>query len=215
VLRQKRYLGRSRRRNQKDIARTSESKERWHTANRCLKGETVMRGKATKRSSGKAGPPAVRRTVVDERFGPDAMRLLTATLTGSVREITDGCCRWSAEKEVMVTPKNVSRKLLPTGKDRERRILREIMRGAWEPKAEELKTAKRGALTALLWNELKEGQVFLEGTFKIVGERHDPTAIKAGVGARDFLEVDRITFFEEQSKTLYSRTLRGKGVSHA
>ena len=88
-----------------------------------------MRGKATKRSSGKAGPPAVRRIVVDERFGPDAMRLLVATLTGSGREITDGRCQWSAEKEVMVTPKNVSRKLLPTGEDREGRILREIMRG--------------------------------------------------------------------------------------
>jgi len=174
-----------------------------------------MRGKATKRSSGKTGSPAVRRIVVDERFGPDAMRLLIATLTGSGREITDGRCQWSAEREYMVSPRNVSRRLLPTGEDRQQRILREIMREAWEAKAEELKTAKRGAMTALLWNELKEGQVFLEGTFKIVGERHDPKAIKVGLGARDFLEVDRITFFEEQSKTLYSRALRGKEVSHA
>jgi len=174
-----------------------------------------MRGKATKRSSGKVGPAAVRRIVVDERFGLDAMRLLIATLTGSVQEVTDGCCPWSAEKEVMVSPRNVLRKLVPTGEYPERKILQEIMGAVWEFKAEELKTGKRGSMKTLVWKELKEGQVFLEGTFKIVGERHDPEVIEAGVGARDFLQVDRIAFFEEQSRTLYSEALRGKEVSHA
>jgi len=174
-----------------------------------------MKGKATKRSSGKVEPAAVRRIVVDERFGLDRMRLLIATLTGSVQEVTDGRSQWSAEKEVMVSPGNVSRKLVPTGEDRERRILQEIMRAAWESKAEELKAEKRGSIKMLVWKELKEGQVFLEGTFKIVGERHDPEVIKAGVGVRDFLQVDRIAIFEEQSKTLYSGALLGKEVSHA
>lgn len=150
--------------------------------------------------------PNIKRITVDERFSDWSIRLLIATLAGEAVtsdkkiEFQNINC-WNPEKCFYVTRKNFKSHL---GLGNNKRLMdcavKEVI-----GKVEQKPTAN------LLWLGLEEGQVFIVGTFCVKGDRFDPEYLTiSSTPAIDFLRVDRIERFKDNSKNLYSRALRGK-----
>jgi len=154
--------------------------------------------------------PEVRRITVDERFSDWSIRILIANLV-SERITTDkkiefqNIGSWSSEKSVYITRKNFKSHLgLGSNKRLMNRAVKEVI-GEVEQKPTE----------DLLWLGFEEGQVFVVGTFRVKGDRHKPECLTiSNTPSIDFLRIDRIERFKNNTKNLYSRALCGKEKSN-
>lgn len=154
--------------------------------------------------------PDVKRITVDERFGDWSIRLLIATLAGRARKsgkinrLQNINC-WTPEKCVYVNRENFISNL-GLGSD-----ISSMARAANEVigKVEQTPTIN------LLWLGLEEGQVFIVGKFRVKGKRFDPEYLTvSSTPTIEFLRIDRIEHFKDNSKSLYSRALCGKEKSN-
>ena len=156
---------------------------------------------------------AVRRITVDERLDGTLIRLVTAPLARGVKQITDSLEDWRPERERLVTPKTFLRHL---GLGRNTNLIQvaysEVAGESGTGSNTVLRNDRDVPVSERLWRALAEGQVFIVGSFRIQGERHDPKAILAGNGPCDFLRIDRIPFVKNALKKLYSDALRGREV---
>jgi hypothetical protein len=154
--------------------------------------------------------PDVKRITVDERFSDWSIRLLIAnlaitTVTSDKKIEFQNINSWSSEKSVYVTRKNFKSHLGLGGNKRliDRAVTEVIGEIEQKPTAN------------LLWLGLEEGQVFVVGKFRIKGDRHNPEYLTiSSTPAVDFLRIDRIERFKDNTKNLYSRALCGKEKSN-
>lgn len=167
----------------------------------------MEKSKKPKRQS-KNGPE-VKRITVDERFSDWSIRLLIANLitekmTSDNKIEFQNISSWSSEKSVNVTRGNFKSHLgLGNNKRLMNLAVKEII-GEVEQKPTE----------DLLWLGFEEGQVFIVGTFRVKGDRHKPEFLTiSSTPTIDFLRIDRIERFKDNSKILYSRALCGKEKS--
>jgi len=153
--------------------------------------------------------PDVKRITVDERFGDWSIRLLIATLAGKARKsgkinrLQNIDC-WTAEKCVYVDRDNfISNLGLGSDISSMARAVNEVI-----GKVEQTPTIN------LLWLGLEEGQVFIVGNFRVKGDRFKPEYLTiSSTPTIEFLRIDRIESFKDNSKSLYSRALCGKEKS--
>ena len=151
----------------------------------------------------------VKRITVDERFGDWSIRLLIATLasrarkSGKISRLQNIDC-WTTEKCVYVNKENfISNLGLGSDISSMARAANEII-----GKVEQTPTIN------LLWLGLEEGQVFIVGNFRVKGKRFDPEYLTiSSTPTIEFLRIDRIERFKDNSKSLYSRALCGKEKS--
>ena len=151
----------------------------------------------------------VKRITVDERFGDWSIRLLIASLTsrtrksGKINKLQNINC-WTTEKCEYVNRDNFI-SYLGLGSDTRSTALavNEII-----GKVEQTPTIN------MLWLGLEEGQVFIVGKFRVKGDRFNPEYLTiSDTPATEFLRIDRIERFKDNSKSLYSRALCGKEKS--
>ena len=151
----------------------------------------------------------VKRITVDERFGDWSVRLLIASLTsragksGKISEPQNINC-WTTEKCVYVNRDNfISNLGLGSDTNSMTRAANEII-----GKIEQTPTIN------MLWLGLEEGQVFIVGKFGVKGDRLKPEYLTvSSTPTIEFLRIDRIESFKDNSKSLYSRALCGKEKS--
>jgi transcriptional antiterminator Rof (Rho-off) len=152
----------------------------------------------------------VKRITVDERFGDWSIRLLIATLKGKAR--TSGKINrlqnincWTHESCVYVDRDNFMSNLgLDSDISSIARAVNEVI-----GKVEQTPTKE------LLWLGLEEGQVFIVGKFHVKGDRFKPEYLTiSSTPTIEFLRIDRIESFKDNSKNLYSRALCGKEKSN-
>ena len=153
--------------------------------------------------------PDVKRITVDERFGDWSIRLLIATLAGEVGtcdtkiEFQSINC-WNPEKCFYVTRKNFMSRLGLGGDT-------SLMALAVK---EVIGDVKQKPTANLLWLGLEEGQVFIVGKFRVEGNRTEPEYLTiSNTPTIEFLRIDRIERFKDNSKSLYSRALCDKEKS--
>jgi len=165
--------------------------------------------KSQKRKGKPPKKPDVKRITVDERFSDWSIRLLIASLAGqAVRsdkkiEFQDTNC-WNPEKSIYVNRKNFKSHLQLGGDKRMMYCAVKEVIGEVEQKP----TAN------LLWLSLEEGQVFIVGNFRLKGERFEPEYLAiSSTPTKDFLRIDRIERFKDNTKNLYSRAIYGKEKS--
>jgi hypothetical protein len=151
----------------------------------------------------------VKRITVDERFGDWSIRLLIATLAGeagtSDKKIEfQNINNWNPEKCIYATKKNFMSNLgLGNDKSLMACAVKEVI-----GEVEQKPTAN------LLWLGLKEGQVFILGKFRVQGDRFEPEYLTiSSTPTIEFLRIDRIERFKDNSKSLYSRALCDKEKS--
>jgi len=119
----------------------------------------------------------VRRITVDEKLSDDLFRFVFCSLKEGIKKFTDRDDEWQEEQEKLVHPRNYSRIL----------YIRKFEAPAWET--------------------LKEGQVYLSGEFKVIGDRTAPEYFKVSPGRREFLRIDNLEIIDEGVKSLYSDIL--------
>ena len=153
--------------------------------------------------------PNVKRITVDERFSDWSIRILIANLVSerikSDKEIEfQNIGPWSSEKSVYITRQNFKSHLGLGGNKRlMNRAVKEVIGDVEQKPTEDL-----------LWLGFEEGQVFIVGTFRVKGDRHEPDCLTiSNTPSIDFLRIDRIERFKKNSKNLYSRALCGKEKS--
>ena len=151
----------------------------------------------------------VKRITVDERFGDWSIRILVATLAGeagtSDKKIEfQSINNWNPEKCVYVTRKNFMSRL---GLGSDKRLMACAVK-------EVIGDVEQKSTADLLWLGLEEGQVFIVGKFRVKGDRFDPEYLAiSSTPTIDFLRIDRIKRFKDNSKSLYSEALCGKEKS--
>lgn len=151
----------------------------------------------------------VKRITVDERFGDSSIRLLIASLTsrtrksGKINRLQNINC-WTTEKCVYVNRDNfISNLGLGSNISSMTRAANEII-----GKVEQTPTEN------LLWLGLEEGQVFIVGKFRVKGDRFKPEYLTvSSTPTIEFLRIDRIEPFKNNSKSLYSMALCDKEKS--
>jgi len=153
--------------------------------------------------------PDVKRITVDERFGDWSIRLLIATLAGKARKsgkinrLQNINC-WTSEKCVYVNRDDFISNL---GLGSDKRLMACAVK-------EVIGEVKQTPTINLLWLGLEEGQVFIVGKFRVKGKRFDPEYLTiSNTPTIEFLRIDRIERFKDNSKSLYSRALCGKEKS--
>lgn len=62
----------------------------------------------------------------------------------------------------------------------------------------------------LPWRTLEEGQVFLVGEFKVLGNPKAPRGFRVCPGAQALLRIDQLPLVKERAKRLYSALVRGE-----
>ena len=167
----------------------------------------MVKSKKSKRKAQKG--LNVKRITVDERFSDWSIRILIANLVSekikSDKKIEfQNIDPWSSEESVYITRKNFKSHLgLGSNKRLMNRAVKEVI-GEVEQKPTE----------DLLWLGFEEGQVFVVGTFRVKGDRHEPDCLTiSNTPSIDFLRIDRIERFKNNTKNLYSRALCGKEES--
>jgi len=153
--------------------------------------------------------PDIKRITVDERFGDRSIRLLIATLSGRARKsgkinkFQNINC-WTTEEDVYVDRDNfISNLGLDSDISSITHAVKEVI-----GKVEQTPTIN------LLWLGLEEGQVFIVGKFRVKGDRFKPEYLTiSSTPTIEFLRIDRIESFKDNSKNLYSRALRDKEKS--
>ncbi|MFH1314554.1 MAG: hypothetical protein ABIJ00_15210 [Candidatus Eisenbacteria bacterium] len=129
----------------------------------------------------KSAKCVVRRITVDEKLFEDLIRLEVCNLVDGVDLFEDASRFWQEEDEdddVLVGPDNYADALgIP-----------ESLR------------------TKFPWKDLKEGQVFLSGSFAMSGDKNKPHTYIVKNGANEFLRIDEIT--REEIKELYYQAIK-------
>jgi hypothetical protein len=115
---------------------------------------------------------------VDEKLSDDLFRFVFCSLKEGVKKFTDQDNEWQEEREEFVNPRNYSRIL-------------------YTKKSE-----------APAWETLREGQVYLSGELKIIGDRTKPERFQVSPGRRELLRIDNLETIDEGVKSLYSDVLR-------
>src|SRR4030042_1762423 len=145
--------------------------------------------------------PDVKRITVDERFGDWSIRLLIATLAGKARTSDkkiefQNINNWNPEKCIYATRKNfISYLGLGSDKSLMACAVKEVI-----GEVEQKPTAN------LLWLGLKGGQGFFLGKFTEQRDRFEPEYLTvSSTPTIEFLRIDRIERFKDNSKSLYSR----------
>ena len=161
----------------------------------------------------KSKPPKkqdIKRITVDERFGDGSIRMLIANLTsrarksGKINRLQNINC-WTPE--ICEYVENIENFIyyLKLGSD-------ESLIGT--AVNEVIGKVKQTPTKDSLWLGLKEGQVFIVGNFHVKGKRYDPEYLTiSSTPTIEFLRIDRIERFKNNSKSLYSRALCGKEKS--
>jgi len=151
----------------------------------------------------------IKRITVDERFGDWSIRLLIATLTsrarksGKINKPQNIDC-WNAEICEYVNKDNFISYL---GLGSNNLLIGYAIK-------EVIGVVKQTPTEDLLWRGLEEGQVFIVGNFHVKGKRYDPEYLTiSSTPTIEFLRIDRIERFKDNSKNLYSRALCGKEKS--
>lgn len=124
----------------------------------------------------------VRRITVDEKLSDDLFRFVVCWLKEGIKRFTDLDYEWQEEQEKLVNPRNYSRIL-------------------YVKKSE-----------APAWETLKDGQVYLSGEFKVMGDQTAPEYFKVSPRRREFLRIDNLEIIDEGVRTLYSDVARGINV---
>jgi hypothetical protein len=119
----------------------------------------------------------VRRITVDEKLSDGLFRFVFCSLKEGIERFSDQSDKWQKEQEKLVNPTNYSRTL-------------------------GVKKSKAPA-----WEALQEGQVYLSGEFKIIGDPKNPEGFKVSPGPRNFLRIDELEIVDEAVKSLYSDVL--------
>jgi len=151
----------------------------------------------------------VKRITVDERFSDGYIRLLIATLAGEAvtsDKIIEfqSINNWNPEKCVYVTKTNFMPRL---GLGSDKRLMACAVN-------EVIGEVEQKPTANLLWLGLEEGQVFIAGKFRVKGNRFDPEYLAiSSTPTIEFLRIDRIKRFKDNSKSLYSEALCGKEKS--
>jgi len=120
----------------------------------------------------------VRRITVDEKLSDDLFRFVFCSLKEDIEKFTDRDDEWQEEREKLVHPQDYSRIL----------------------------NVKKPEAPA--WETLQEGQVYLSGEFKVIGDQAKPEYFKVSPGRRKFLRIDNLDMIDEGVKALYSDVLR-------
>jgi len=120
----------------------------------------------------------VRRITVDEKLSDDLFRFVFCSLREDIKQFTDRDDEWQEEREKLVHPQDYSRIL-------------------------DVKKSEAPA-----WETLKEGQVYLSGEFKVIGDQTKPEYFKVSPGRKQFLRIDNLGIIGEGVKALYSDVLR-------
>jgi len=121
----------------------------------------------------------VRRITVDEKLSENLFRFVFCSLREGIKQFTDRDDEWEEEREKLVHPNDYSRTL-------------------GVKKAE-----------APTWEILQEGQVYLSGEFKVIGDQTNPECFEVSPGRRKFLRIDNLDMINEGVKSLYSDVLKG------
>ena len=122
----------------------------------------------------------VQRITIDEKLSEDLIRLLVSTLKGGIKKFRDQMEYWEEEKEELVRPDSFAKKM-----------------GIPFPEKKKWK-----------WENLREGQVYLSGSFDIVDIKKPPGKFEVNPKQKEFLSID--TLVKEDIKKLYFRVL-GRG----
>ncbi len=123
---------------------------------------------------------AVWRITVDEKLSEDYIRLLVSPLDSGVKDFSDEKDNWGRETIMFVQSENYA----------------QIMKIP-------AKFSKK-----ILWSDLWEGQVFLAGRFRIVGNKKTPVKFRVDSKQQNFLSIYELA--KKQMKRIYFRTLEGK-----
>jgi len=121
----------------------------------------------------------VRRITVDEKLSDDLFRFVFCHLTECTKQFTDRDDEWQEERGKLVHPQDYSRIL-------------------------DVKKSE-----APDWETLQEGQVYLSGEFKVIGDQTKPGCFEVSPGRRKFFRIDNLDVIDEGVKSLYSDVLRG------
>jgi hypothetical protein len=116
---------------------------------------------------------------VDEKLSDDLFRFVFCPLREGIKQFTDRDDEWEEEREKLVHPDDYSRVL----------------------------DVKKSV--APVWGTLQEGQVYLSGEFKVIGDKTKPEYFEVSPGRRNFLRIDNLDMINEGVKSLYSDVLRG------
>jgi hypothetical protein len=122
---------------------------------------------------------AVRRLTVDEKLSDDLIRLLVCPLAAGRKEFRDEPDEWGVETSVAIVPANYVAVM---------RIPDEIA-GNYP------------------WGMLREGQVYLSGSFLVKGDEKSPAGFVVVSEGRNFLRIDDLV--KRRIKKLYFDALEG------
>jgi hypothetical protein len=59
------------------------------------------------------------------------------------------------------------------------------------------------------WNMLEEGNVFISGTFRIIGDRDDPEKFRVNKKYLEFIKIDHLDTYRDYVRELYTKALVG------
>jgi hypothetical protein len=121
----------------------------------------------------------VNRITVDEKLSKGLFRFLVCRLKEGRIKFKDRFNEWTEEKEKIVNPQNYYRTL-------------KIKKSHAPP-----------------WENLVEGQVYLSGQFKEVGDIKETNEFIIDPGKQNFMRIDNIPTLREGIQTLYSDLLKG------
>lgn len=121
----------------------------------------------------------VRRITVDEKLSDELFRFVFCFLKEDIEKFTDRDDEWQEEREKFVRPQDYSQILDVRKSD------------------------------APAWETLQEGQVYLSGEFKVIGNKAKPEYFEVSAGRKQFLRIDNLGMINEGVKALYSDVLRG------
>ena len=120
----------------------------------------------------------VNRITVDEKLSEGLFRFLICRLKEERITFKDRFNEWTEEKEKIVKPQNYYR------------------------------TFKTRKALAPPWNNLVEGQVYLSGQFKRVGDPKKTTQFTINPEKQNFMRIDNIPIIREGIQILYSDVLK-------
>jgi hypothetical protein len=121
----------------------------------------------------------VYRITMDERISENLFRFLICQLKEDITKFIDHLDAWTEEKERIVNPTNYTRTLHIQKRE------------------------------APIWESLEEGQVYISGQFKPVGEPSKPNYFIIDPDTKNFLRIDNLPLIREGVVSLYSDVLKG------
>jgi len=144
------------------------------------------------------------RITVDEVLDQSAVRLLVAPQAVGVEDIAvDDLTCWQDEVPLIATEDDCLNQLGLRGG--------ELVAAAVKAVSGAQTTGK--AARREFWHGLKEGQVFLVGSFEVVKRRSGPKRVAVRrKGPKRFLRIDRMTAVKDGGKKLYAEAITGKGT---